>query len=58
MQWNLPKADTYGTNSVVRFGEVSVLKRFSLFWPERRKNPTPKTASLLGILIIPFSFPQ
>ena len=53
IQWNLPKADTHGTKNFVRFREVSALERFCLFWPEIRKNRTPKTANLLGIPIIP-----
>ena len=30
LQWNLSKADTYGTKVFVRFGEVSALERFEL----------------------------
>ena len=30
VQWNLPKADTYGTEVFVRFKEVSALERFEL----------------------------
>ena len=30
LQWNLSKADTYGTKVFVRFREVSALERFEL----------------------------
>ena len=30
IQWNLSKADTYGTEVFVRFREVSTLERFEL----------------------------
>ena len=30
LQWNLSKADTYGTEVFVRFTEVSALERFEL----------------------------
>ena len=30
LQWNLSKADTYGTEVSVRFREVSTLERFEL----------------------------
>ena len=30
LQWNLSKADTYGTEVFVRFREVSTLERFEL----------------------------
>ena len=30
IQWNLSKADTYGTELIVRFKEVSALERFEL----------------------------
>ena len=30
LQWNLSKADTYGTEVFVRFREVSALERFEL----------------------------
>ena len=30
LQWNLSKADTYGTDAFVRFREVSALGRFKL----------------------------
>ena len=30
IQWNLPKADTCGTTTFVRFREVSALERFDL----------------------------
>ena len=30
LQWNLSKADTYGTEIFVRFREVSALERFEL----------------------------
>ena len=30
IQWNLSKADTYGTKDFVRFREVSTLERFQL----------------------------
>ena len=30
LQWNLSKADTYGTENFVRFREVSALERFEL----------------------------
>ena len=55
LQWNLPKADTHGTKKFVRFRVVSALERLCVFWPEARKNPTPETANLLGIPIIPFT---
>ena len=58
LQWNLPKADTQRTKNFVRFREVSVLERLCLFWPETRKNPTPKTATLLVIPTILFTPPQ
>ena len=30
LQWNLSKADTYGTEVFIRFREVSALERFEL----------------------------
>ena len=46
-----------GQKNFVRFREVSALERFCLFWTETRKNPTQKTADLLDIPTIPFTFP-
>ena len=34
MQWNLSKADTYGTEVFVRFRDVSTLERFELESPQ------------------------
>ena len=35
IQWNLPKADTYGFKNIVRFREVSALQRFCSFWQKK-----------------------
>ena len=44
-----------GQKKFDRFREVSALERFCLFWLETGENPTPITANLLGIPIIPFT---